>query len=345
MITRSIDRPFQLTDWTEEMSVIPNQWGLLESLDLFSTESVAQHSVTFEEIVEDDVIIVDRIRGDRQNVGKDFNRKIHSFVVPHFNYNDYISPQDLQAQRAYGGQEADPMDAARARKMKRIKRAWSRTLETARFQLITAGTVYAPGGTIGTQDWNSEFGVTRVSVDFVFGTSTTEVLDKIEQGIAQVQDNTGGEDMTGVMVLASPTFFRKLITHPSTKVAYQYYSSTEEPLRRRLAKSNGVRDTLSERRTFDHGGVLFVECRDRKPDGSLQIPDGDAYMIPLGTENVFKTYYSPAHKFDLVNTLGEPLYMFEYNDGRGEQVTLESESNFVNALMRPAMIVRLFSST
>ena len=68
--------------------------------------------------------------------------------------------------------------------------------------------------------------------------------------------------------------------------------------------------------------------------------DGDAYYLPLDTSDTFKTYFSPANKFDLANTLGEQAYIFEYADGKGSKIEIESESNLINILRRPAIVVR-----
>jgi hypothetical protein len=339
MITRSFgaNGQFEVVDWTEEVNVVPNQWGTIGQMGIFSEEPVAEHVVTFEEITKDGALIVDRVRGDRAQVGKDASRKLHTFAVPHFPYDDAISPQDLQGKRAYGkANEQETLEAVRARKMERIRQNHAWTLEFARAQAITAGTVYSPNGTVS-QNWNTEFGVTRVSVDFLLGTGTTEVLAKIETGIAQIQDNTGGEIFTGTVVLTSPEFFAKLISHASVKAAYQYYTSTQEPLRNRLGGANALH------RTFEYGGTKFVEMRDTYA-GQRLIPSGKAYMVPTGTSNVFKTYFSPANRFGLVNTLGEQVYLFESSDSKGTKIELESESNFVNALLRPAMVVEFTSS-
>ena len=53
--------------------------------------------------------------------------------------------------------EQEQLAAVRTRKMERIAQAHAWTLEKARAQAITAGTVYAPSGTV-TQDWNAEMG-------------------------------------------------------------------------------------------------------------------------------------------------------------------------------------------
>lgn len=336
MIIRSFGNNFEVQDWTQEVNVIPNQWGTIGQLGLFREESVSEHVVVFEEIIKDGALIVDRVRGDRAQVGKDATRKLHTFPVPHFPYDDAISPQDIQGKRAYGSaSEAETLEAVRARKLERIRQNHAWTLEFARAKAIVDATVYAPNGTVS-QNWNTEFGVTRKSVDFVLGTAGTEVIGKIEEGIAHILDNANGEAMGGTVVLCSPEFFAKLIAHANVKTAYQYYASTQEPLRQRLGGD------MSMRREFVYGGTRFVEMRDTYA-GSRLIPVGKAFMLPTGTD-AFKTYFSPANRFGLVNTLGEQVYVFESADSKGTKIEIESESNFVNALLRPQLVVEFTSS-
>lgn len=337
MIVRSFANGFEVQDWTEEVNVIPNQWGTIAQLGIFSPEPVAEHTVVFEEINKDGALIVDRVRGDRATVGKDASRKTHSFPIPHFPYDDYISPQDLQGKRAYGSaSEVETLAAVRARKLERIRQNHAWTLEVARAQAIVSGTAYAPNGSVS-QNWLTEFGHVRTPVDFTLGTAGTEIIEKIEAGIAQIQDNAFGESFTGTVVLTSPEFFAKLIKHAKVVTAYQYYTSSQEPLRNRLGGSAALH------RVFEFGGTRFVEMRDTL-GGQRLIPANDAYMVPLGTSNVFKTYFGPANRFGLVNTLGEEVYVFESQDTKGTKIEIESESNFINALLRPAMVVRFTTS-
>lgn len=337
MLIRSFANGFQVSDWTEELNIIPNTWGTIGRLGLFQDEPVASSNVVFEEIVKDGALIVDRVRGERSNVNKDYTRKLHSFLVPHFPLDDAIYPKDLANVRAYGAPngEADQLNQVRERKMERIARDHAWTLEAARAQLIVAGTAYAPSGTI-TQDFNSEFGWTRATVGFALTTGTTEVLDKIEQCIASIQDNVqNGSGISGIVALCSKGFFSALISHPNVKAAFQYYSSSQEPLRDRL--SIGA-DARSPQRVFNYGGVLFIEMRDAY-NGTALIPTDEAYFVGQGTDS-FKTYYAPAERFGLVNTLGERMYMFETAASNGTKVEIETESNFLNAVLRPQIIVK-----
>lgn len=339
MIVRSFGNGFEVQDWTQEVNVIPNQWGTIGNLGIFQSEPVAEQSVVFEEIQKNGQLIVDRVRGDRSNVNTDYIRKLHSFAVPHFPLDDAIYPQDVQGKRAYGSAtEAENLAAVRARKMEKIRQNHAWTLEAARAQALTLGTAYAPNGTV-TQNWYTEFNKTVTTVDFLLGTSTTNVLSKVEQVIATIQDVGGSVSMTGIIALCSPQFFAKLIAHASIATAYQYYTSTQEPLRQRLAAGGS---TVAMHREFSFGGMHFMEMRDAY-NGTPLIPAGTVTFVPQGTE-YFKTYFAPAQRFGLVNTLGEDLYMFEQANQNGTAIIIESEANHISALLRPELVIQGLSS-
>ena len=334
---RSFDKPFELVDYTEELLVIPNTWGLVNQMGIFEGEGVAQHTITVEKINQSLNLITDRVRGERNNMNKDDLRELHSFAVPHFPLDDYIKPEDIQGQRAYGDANAEEqLGFVRARKLQRIRRNHAVTLEAARCQAITGGTVYAPNGTVNT-DWYSAFGITRKSVDFDLGTAATDVIAKGEEVIAHIQDNIlSGDLVTEIVALCSAGFFSKLIAQAGVKEAYKYYTSTQEPNRNRLG--SGLY------REFVHGGIRYIEYRG-KYNGQDLIPAGEAYFLPMGVTEMFMTYFSPANKFSFVNTAGEEAYVFEYPSDKDDNILLQSESNFINMLRRPQIVVQGTSST
>ena len=335
-IARSFTNGFQLTDVSESILLIPNTWGLINELGIFSEQSVSQHSITLESTAGTIGLITDRVRGERNNVSRDEVRRLYSYAVPHFPLSDAVKPEDIQGIRAYGTADAAETEAAViARKLERIRRSHAITLEYARAQAITTGTVYAPNGTVAA-NYYTDFGVTRKEIDFVLSTATTNLLGKLEEGLAHVQDNIlSGEVINDVVILCSPEFFSKFIDHASVKEAYKYYSSTQEPLRQRLG--TGIY------RSFYHGGCLLLEYRGSY-NGQRLIPAGDAYMLPKGTSESFITAFSPCNRFSFVNSLGEQVYAFTNRDGNDSEITIESESNFINILRKPQCVVRCFSS-
>lgn len=338
-IARSYSNPFELMDFTEELLVVPNMYGKLQQLGLFDVEGVSQHNVTFEEINQTIGLVGDRPRGERNNVNQDYLRKIRSYYVPHFPLDDAIKPEDIQGKSAYGGAaagEAERLEAVRARKLERIRRNHAQTLEVARVKTITTGDIYAPNGTVA-GNFFTDFGVTQKSVDFVLGTSTTEVVLKNEEVIAHIQDNLNtGDIVNEVVALCSPQFFDKLITQAGVKQAYTYYISSQEALRNRLGTGLD--------REFVHGGIRYMEYRGFAPDGTQFIPSGKAFALPMGTTDVFKTYFSPANRFDFTNTIGQEAYVFERRNESNTEIVLESESNFLNMIRRPQVIVEMTTS-
>lgn len=340
-ITRSFGSTgqFSVVDYTEELNIIPNSWGTIGSLGLFQEQSVAEHVVQFDKVDQSVGLVVDRIRGERNNVSKDYAREVHSFNIPHFPLTDYISPSDVQGRRAYGSADAaETLDAVRMRKMERIAKSLNWTLEAARAQALTLGTVYAPTGTVS-QNWFTEFGITQTEVDFAFSTSTTDVIGKIETVIAAIQDNGGAISMSGVVVLCSPTWFAALVGHATTRTAFQYFAGQQDPLRARLSADGSA---VPYHREFFYGGARFIEMRDTY-NGSQLIPTNTAVAVPTGTD-FFKTYFGPANRFFTANTLGERQYFFENPSQDGTEHRIDAETNFVNALMRPEVVIKLTKS-
>ena len=83
-IARSFTNGFQLTDVSESILLIPNTWGLINELGIFSEQSVSQHSITLESTSGTIGRITDRVRGERNNVSRDDVRRLYSYAVPHF---------------------------------------------------------------------------------------------------------------------------------------------------------------------------------------------------------------------------------------------------------------------
>lgn len=343
MLVRSPFLNYDVVDLTSAVRNIPIQYGSFNQMGIFMEDHVAADTVMFEESTINGALIIDRVRGEKNLVNKDGTRKLHTFAVPHFPLDDHISPKDLQAKSAYDNfNEVEQLDSVRQRKLVRMRQNHDWTLNAARAQALFAGTAYAPSGTI-VQDWNAEFGVTRTAVDFTLGTSTTEVLAKIELVTQATHDGMGGNGIfSGIMVPCDTGFFNKLITHASVKAAYTYYqqnTSGKDPIRGRLADGGSV---MPNGRTFEFGGIMFVEVRDAY-NGVKLATANEGVAVPTGSE-MFKTYFAPAERFGLVNTAGEKMYAFENAAANGTKIEIETESNHISALLRPQAVIRCYSS-
>ncbi len=335
-IVRSFTAPFEMTDLTEELLTIPNTYGLVNQLGIFREQPVTQHMISVESTGSTLSLIPDRARGDRNNVNKDRTREIRAFPIPHFPLDDYISPEDIQGKRAYGGDNAEVEAAVEMRKLEDIRRKHAITLETSRMVAITQGIIYAPNATV-VGNYYTDFGITRKEVAFDLSNASVDVLAKAQEVVDHIQENIlDGDIAENFIALCSPEFFDALIAQAGVKEAYKFYSSTQEPLR------NGLREGRYKR--FVHGDVTYLRYSGSYKDvnGVSQrlVPINDAYFLPTGTVDTFMTYHSPANKLDYVNTLGEPVYVFKYSDPKGAKIEIESEQNTLNLIRRPACIVR-----
>lgn len=340
-ITRDFGKPFGVQDFTQELVAIPNQFTLLAQSGLFQTESVTTHGVLFEEQSEKIVLLKDMERGTKPQATDQPIRKVHSYAIPHFPYFDQIGVEDIQGKRAYGSQDsAEQENALMLRKLTTARKAMSLTLEIARWQALNSGTVYAPNGTV-VANYYTDFGVSKTVVNFDFATASSEILDKCEQVVASIQDNQlDGGVATEVIGYCSPGFFSALIKHPKVTAAYSQYAASTPALEilRNRAGAGGPGVIQGRNRTFEFGGIRFIEVRESIAGVSF-VNTNTAIFVPVGIEDAFVTYFSPAHRKSLANTLGEEAYAFVFPDGKDVADEIEGETNFINLLRRPKLVV------
>lgn len=335
--TRSFgNNNYEYTDLSAPLMIIPNDWYLGTQLNLFSKDTTNQETITVEEITTGYGLIKDVHRGARHTVISDPTRRMHAFSIPHFTLDASITPRDIQGKRAFGVEDLETLAAVRARKLEVIRKSWAATHETAIWHTITTGTAYAPNGNV-TYDWYTQFGASRVSVDFQLNVATTDIIAKTELVFTAIQDNAHDGTIYGqIFAIASPEFFQKLIGHPTMKALWLAYQQSPQILRDRLT-ANGYDARYRE---FTIGNITYVEYRGVSPEGVRFIPANECYFMPTDMGDNFVQYFGPADHFDFVNAQGQELYAFEYGDNRGQMIEIQTESNFLNVLRRPQLIVK-----
>jgi hypothetical protein len=335
--TRSFgNNNYEYTDLSAPLMIVPTDWFLGEQLGIFSKETTNQETITVEEIKTGYGLIKDVHRGARHTVVSDPTRKMHAFSIPHFTLDASITPRDIQGKRAFGVDELETLAAVRARKLEVIRKSWAATHETALWSTIVNGTAYAPNGNV-TYDWYTEFGASRTTIDFQLNVATTDIIAKTELVFAAIQDNAHDGSVYGqIFGIASPEFFQKLIGHPTLKALWMAQQQSPQILRDRLS----ARGYDARYREFTIGNITYVEYRGINPEGARFIPVGDCYFMPTDMGDNFVQYFGPADHFDYVNSQGQELYAFEFGDNRGQMIEIQTESNFLNVLRRPQLIVK-----
>lgn len=339
-ITRSFTNNFEVVDYSQELKIVPNSPTLLTEMGLFGDEYLTTQTVTFEEQKQTLGLIGDIPWGAKPQANNEDTRRILSYSIPHFAVADALYPKDISGVKAWGsqGDQAETEAAAIARKIARIRQNFDQTKHLAYFRTLTTGTAYAPNGTV-VADYYADAGAARKTVDFVLGTAGTDVIAKVEEVVAHIQDNiNNGSTVTQIAGLASPEFFAALISHAKVTAAYTYYTATagQQILRNRAGGfESGVY------RTFEFGNVTFIEVR-QAPAGQRLVAAKDCLFIPLGTQDLFTTFYAPAQRFGYVNTIAESGYLWTQRAVDGTEISIAAEQNFLPVLKRPQIVVRGF---
>lgn len=329
------DAAFSTVELTNAINVVPNTYGRIRELGLFTPRGVSTTSVAIE--IKNGVLTLlpPTVRGGPASKGSSGKRSLKSFTIPNFSHEDAVLAEEVQNIRAFGSETnlMAVMDVVND-KLATMRGKHGITLEWLRVGALRGQIMDDEGSVI--LNLFTEFGVTEKVVDFDLGDATTDVPAKCREVVRHMEDNLLGETMAGVHCFVSGGFYDKLVAHATVKEAYAYQSGT-----------NIMRNDM--RKAFEFHGVTFEEYRGQASNiaGDVHkfIPDGDARFFPRGTSSTFVTHYAPADFMETVNTRGMELYakMEAMRFGRG--MDLHTQMNPLPLCHRPALLVRGHSST
>jgi len=329
----------------------------LEITDFVGFQDVysSQKSIEIRRTKYKNIILGDKNWDERHDVSVGGARDSLQLAIPHFPADDGITVNDIDGVvQVNSMQEAlalESVGAVRAEKMSRLLEAHALTKAIARMQLITTGTVYAPNGTMRqtygpTVNFYTEFGITRTEIGMDLA-SSTDPRAQVNEVIKSVRDKArDGGQYRRVVCLCSTSFYNALTLNAYVLDAVKYF-----PQATSLAVLTGTQDQgsmLDSRyRSIDLFGIVWIDAGEAgytNEEGTFvpMIPEGDAYVFPMGLRDLFKTYYAPAQKFATINRTAQGSYWFEYANDKDEIIEIESEQNFLNATMYPGAIQRLY---
>lgn len=328
---------------TEEINLIPNQWGLIQRLGLFTNKYSTQKTILIPRTTEGESLLEDRNWDERNPSIAGGQRDYLPLQIPHYPVDDAILPNDVDGNIDFGsamagGLQLETINQKRVEKMERLRRAHSLTLEFARMQVLKNGTVYAPRGSV-VIDYYAQYGLTRTVQSVDLASTVVAPNAAIETAIGELQDSLmTGDVATGFVALCSPEFFSALISNPFIQERYFYVQNMQQaPL---LVDRLTAGSPLDARyRTFDFAGVTFIEVRGGVA-GTPYVTAGDAYMFPRGTAG-FETWFAPANRLSTINKKAQESYLFEYVNRKDDIIELMSETNFLNVLKRPDQVITL----
>lgn len=326
---------FSNVEIADVTNLIPNRYGRLQALNLFPVKGVLTTTLAIEESNGSLGLIPTSVLGGPGVVGKEGKRNVRTFAIPKVEYNEFVSPADVQNVRATGSNELRNLAALLNERLTTARAKHDITLEWLRMGALK-GTILDADGTTVISNLYTEFGITQKTVDFVLGTAGTEVREKCAEVVRHIEDNLLGDSASGVHALVSQEFFDKLVKHANVKAAYANYQEAAQRLGGDMRKG------------FTFGGITFEEYRATATgsDGASKrfIAAGDGHAFPLGTSSTFATYAGPADFNEAANVIGQ-LYYAKVAPAKFERgYDVHTQANPLPLCRRPAVCVRIFSS-
>lgn len=344
--------PGKVVDRTDSLIVIPNTVGITNALGLFQDDYRSQKNIEIVRSTRKSHILEDRNWDERNQTIAGRQQDSLLLKIPHFPLDDAITPNDIdgivQAGSLAEFAELETVASVRADKMIDMREAHSLTLEAARMQMIVTGTAYAPRGTVVT-NFYTEFGVTRteIDVDFSGAADPRATINTAKKAVRNgLRDGQAGT-VRSFVVLCSDSFYMALQQNAFVTDAFKYVDQGQALsvlLGRGGADVNGLDARFEQMSLF---GCTFINAGAAGYENAAGtfvpfIPEGDAYMLPVGVRDLFKTYYAPANRFGTVNRRAQGSYWYEYLNEKDDIIEIMTEQNFLNALLNPAAVVRLF---
>lgn len=343
----------KVVDRTDELIVVPNNVGIVNALGLFTDDYRTQKTIEIVRTTRKTRLLEDRNWDERNQTiaGREADSLL--LKIPHFPADDSITPNDIDGIVRDGSSLSDVAELetvanVRMQKMFDLREAHGLTLEAARMQLITAGTVYSPRATV-TTNYYTEFGVTReeIGVDFSAATDPRAILNDAKKAVRA--GLTGGQAGTvrSFVALCSDSFYMALQQNAYVTDAFKYVDQGQALSILLGAGGSAVPGLDARFEAMTVFGITFINAGAAGYENAAGtfvpfIPEGDAYLMPVGVRDMFKTYYAPANRFGSINRRAQGSYWYEYLNDKDDIIEIMSEQNFLNAMLNPAAIVRLY---
>lgn len=288
---------FSMNSLTRGINNEPYVPQFLGGLGIFDVEPVATETVQVENRNNTISLIPTTPRGSEPSNRTEELRQIRNVNTVRIAQKDRITASQVQNMRAFGSEsELATVQGEWARRTARLQRNISLTWENMRLGAVQGIVTDQDGSTI--IDWYDFWGVSQpTELDFELDDATTDVRGKCAAVTRATVRAGGGSVMpaTRIYGLAGDTFWDDLVSHAMVRDTYLYQQGA----------------ALREQSAFgmlDYGGITFVNYRGTDDTSTVAVGATKCKFFPVGAVDMFGVAFSPGESFDVVNTLGLPLY-------------------------------------
>jgi hypothetical protein len=330
---------FSVVSLTDAMREIKHVPSYISKRGLFTASSVMTLDVAIEKDKQQNLKIVPS--SPRGGPGATFGRNRRSMLkltLPHFQVDDAIYADEVQAVRAFGTEAAvQTLQMSIADRAAEASQFFALSEEYHRLKVLTTGKLYDSDGTTVIADFLALFGETMAAeIDFSFDTNVDGKLRKFCAGIHRTMAATlDGLPFSGIEFICGDAFFDDLVANAEVRAAYEGHSAALQLLDAYISGS-GQNSTFGE---VNFGGIHFINYRGNFL-GAAAVATDKAHGYPLGVPGLFRSVYGPADYMETVNTMGQRLYAKQWRMPNDKGVNLEFQSNVLHYVTRPRVLVR-----
>jgi hypothetical protein len=330
MINPFVADGYSMAALTAAIDRAPFTPSRIAEMALFSNEGVNQTVVMIEERDGALVLIPNTRRGAPAANIPGMSRKLRHLACTHLPVEDAITADDLLGMREFGSEEArETLNGKVNEKLGRMKQALAATLEYMRLTAIKG--ILCDGA--GTTVYNlfTEFGIPApAAVDFLLGTTTTDIRGMCMDVITAVSTGLNGLPMNHVHAFCGNTFYKRLVGHTDVKTQLQWLDPQ--------------RNTTDPRmRGFVYGDIVWEPYRG-SANGVPFIGTNECRFFPVGSPGVFRTFYAPSTWLESLGQQGQPLYAKQVANEDNSGIKLLGQSNPLPICTHPGTLVQGTSS-
>jgi len=316
---------FGLVSLTKAINKLPHTPTMIGDMGIFREEGITTTTVLIEENNGQIALIPETRRGAPGTVVKPEKRTARSISVGHIATEDHLDADDVLGVRAFGSESQEEVLATKINnRLQAMRKYIDVTREYRRVRALHGQILDADGSTVLVNLF-TEFGVSEVTVDFPFSSSTTDVRAKCMAVLRAIDDAVGNTAVVqSVEAICGANWFDALTGHESVKEAFRNWS-TNVTLRSDLRKG------------FPFAGINFSEYR-ATVSGNAFVHADQARFFVKG--DLYAEYLAPADYTETVNTVGLPIYakseLTKFNKG----VDMEAQSNPLPLCFMPASLIK-----
>lgn len=334
------DPRYSVRNLSDAIIKIPNMYSLLASMGLFPETGIRTTYVEIEAKAGTLNIIPASTRGAPAPYLKRDTRNLRIMKTLFQQLDDKLVPSDLQNLPEFGNPEFfQSFDGLLAERSLKLQAQYRQTHEYMRWGALR-GNVYDADGSTVLYNCYTEMGESQESFDFKFGTTSSNgPLDASKAVRRYHERNLLGETMSMTLFLCSAEFMDNLTSHPYMAEFYKRQQDRPNPYVDDMPVFQ-----VGQHLYMEHNGIASYIGEDGTSTTHRFIPDNEAIGIPLGTQNVFRSYFSPGEMMSTVNMPGQAMYMSMHELPHGAGIEIHTESAPLFVVQKPRLVTRAYSS-